>query len=125
MCMMLRKAVVYRAGMNLHVTSVHNAAFPDSYTDDTASTRRCTALVSLCQRSLIRAELYDEAASMLREHAEELPGLSERLRRFLALGSALALMRAGRAWATHEASSGAAGSAVASLQVRNASYTAC
>ena len=54
---------------------------------------------------------------MLREHAEELPGLSERLRRFLALGSALALMRAGRAWATHEASSGAAGSAVASLQV--------
>ena len=66
---------------------------------------------------LVRPELYDEAAVMLREHAKELPGLSERLPQFLALGSALALMRARRAWATHEASSSAAGSAVTSLHV--------
>ncbi len=67
---------------------------------------------------VLTVELYDEAAVLLRERAEQLPALSERLRRFLALGSALGLMRARRAWATHEASSGAAGSAVASLRVR-------
>ena len=72
----------------------------------------------IAQLWLLVAELYDEAAVVLREHAELLPALSERLRRFLALGSALGLMRARRAWATHEASSGAAGSAVASLRVR-------
>ena len=72
----------------------------------------------LCEPWLFAAELYDGAAVLLRERAELLPALSERLRRFLALGSALGLMRARRAWATHEASSGAAGSAVASLRVR-------
>ena len=75
----------------------------------------CISTVNVC------AEFYDKAADLLREHASELPALSERLRRFLALGSGLALMRARRAWATHEASNGAAGIAVACLQVPAAS----
>lgn len=55
----------------------------------------------------------------MREALERCAPAPERLKRCLALGWSLATARARRAWAAAELADGAAGSAVAGIDVRN------
>jgi hypothetical protein len=65
------------------------------------------------------ADLLEAAAQAVREALEQCSLAPERLKRCLALGWSLATARARRAWAGAELADGAAGSAVAGIDVRD------
>jgi hypothetical protein len=71
-----------------------------------------------CTPAVLRADLLEAAAQAVREALEQCALAPERLKRSLALGWSLATARACRAWAGAELADGAAGSAVAGIDVR-------